>query len=97
MMQITMNGLEPVFIEKDQLTDSEIWLRDITIPKGQHLHIVAPSGSGKTSLIHFIYGLNSNYRGRIFYDTKEIREFSAEEFSTYRQRKISIVFQDLKF
>ena len=96
MMQIRMNGLEPVFIEKDQLADSEIWMRDIIIPKGQHLHIVAPSGSGKTSLIHFIYGLNSNYRGQIFYDSKEIRELSAEEFSTYRQENISIVFQDLK-
>lgn len=95
-MQIKIDGLEPVFIEKNQLTDSEIWMQEITIPKGQHLHIVAPSGTGKTSLIHFIYGLNSNYRGRIFYDSKEIREFSAEDFSSYRQTNISIVFQDLK-
>lgn len=95
-MQIRIDGLEPVFIEKNQLTDSEIWMQEITIPKGQHLHIVAPSGTGKTSLIHFIYGLNSNYRGRIFYDSKEIREFSAEDFSSYRQTNISIVFQDLK-
>lgn len=96
MMQVRFDGLEPVFIEKNQLTDSEIWNRDITISKGQHLHIVAPSGSGKTSLMHFIYGLNSNYRGRIFYDSKEIKDFSAEDFSAYRQRNISIVFQDLK-
>lgn len=96
MLQLRMDGLEPVFIKKDQLIDSEIWMRDITIPKGQHLHIVAPSGSGKTSLIHFIYGLNSNYRGQIFYDSKEIRQFSAEEFSSYRKKNIGIVFQDLK-
>ena len=96
MMQIRLKALEPVFINKEQLADSEIWMRDITISKGQHLHIVAPSGSGKTSLMHFIYGLNSNYKGSLFYDSKEIREFSAEEFSTYRQKNISIVFQDLK-
>lgn len=96
MMQINISGVEPVFIEKDQLKESQIWRHNISISKGQHLHIVAPSGSGKTSLIHFIYGLNSNYRGGIFYDTKEIKEFSPEEFSSYRQRNISIVFQDLK-
>lgn len=96
MMQINIDGVEPVFIEKDQLIESEIWSQKISIPKGQHLHIVAPSGSGKTSLIHFIYGLNSNYNGGIFYDSKKIKELSAEEFSCYRQRNISIVFQDLK-
>ena len=96
ILRIIIDGVEPVFIEKDQLKDSEIWSRNISIPKGQNLHIVAPSGSGKTSLIHFIYGLNSNYKGKIFYDSKEIKEFSSEEFSSYRQSNISIVFQDLK-
>lgn len=96
MKQIRIDGLEPVFIQKQKLQDSEIWMQEIILPKGEHLHIVAPSGSGKTSLIHFIYGLNSNYRGQIFYDSKEIKGFSAEDFSTYRQRNISIVFQDLK-
>ena len=76
--------------------DSELWSRKISISKGEHLHIVAPSGSGKTSLIHFIYGLNSNYSGGIFYDSTEIKTFSNEEISSYRQRNISIVFQDLK-
>ena len=96
MKQIRFDGLEPAFMEKSQLKDSEIWNKETIIPKGQHLHIVAPSGSGKTSLMHFVYGLNSNYNGQIFYDSKEIREFSAEEFSSYRQQNMSIVFQDLK-
>lgn len=96
MIQIRMDRVEPVFMEKDQLAESEVWNREISVLKGHHLHIVAPSGSGKTSLIHFIYGLNSNYRGGILYDTKKIKEFSSEEFSSYRQKNISIVFQDLK-
>lgn len=96
MKQIRFDRLEPVFMDQNQLKDSEIWNKETIIHKGQHLHIVAPSGSGKTSLMHFIYGLNSNYNGQIFYDSKEIREFSAEEFSSYRQNNISIVFQDLK-
>lgn len=96
MMQIRMKELEPAFIKKNKLSGSDIWLRDIAIPKGQHLHIVAPSGSGKTSLMHFIYGLNSNYKGQLFYDSKEIHKLSSEEFAVFRQKNISIVFQDLK-
>ena len=96
MRQISIEGVEPEFLEKFHFKDSEIWSRNISIPKGKHLHIVAPSGSGKTSFIHFIYGLNSKYRGQILYDSKEIRKFSAEEFSGFRQRNISIVFQDLR-
>lgn len=96
MMQIRMKELQPAFIKKNKLSGSDIWLRDIAILKGQHLHIVAPSGSGKTSLIHFIYGLNSNYKGKLFYDSKEIHKLSSEELALFRQKNISIVFQDLK-
>lgn len=94
--RISINGVEPVFIEKDFLKNSEIWSNKISVLKGKHLHIVAPSGTGKTSLIHFIYGLNSNYKGKIFYDSRDIKEFSSEEFASYRQKNISIVFQDLR-
>ena len=96
LMQIRMIGLEPVFLKKDQLDNSEIWKRNIDIPKGKHVHIVAPSGSGKTSLMHFIYGLNPNYNGQIVYGSRKAKNLSSEEISTYRQQNISIVFQDLK-
>lgn len=96
LKQIRLDGLEPLFIKKQAMQDSEIWMREVIIQKGRHLHIVAPSGTGKTSLIHFIYGLNTKYRGQIFYDSEEIKQFSPEDFSSYRQRNISIVFQDLK-
>lgn len=96
LSQIIINGVQPVFIDKEQLKDSGIWSQEISITKGKHLHLVAPSGSGKTSFIHFIYGLNSNYSGKIFYNSKNIKNLSAEEFSIFRQKNISIVFQDLK-
>ena len=60
------------------------------------MHIVAPSGSGKTSLMHFIYGLRKDYSGSIFYDDTDIKNLSIERFSSFRQNKISIIFQDLR-
>jgi ABC-type lipoprotein export system ATPase subunit len=96
MMQIQLRKVIPDYIEKEKRKNSEIWEQDLTINKGEHLHIVAPSGSGKTSLMHFIYGLRKDYSGAIFYDTAEIKNLSTENFSAFRQNKISIIFQDLR-
>jgi len=96
MMQIQLRKVTPDYIEKEKRKTSQIWEQDLTINKGEHLHIVAPSGSGKTSLMHFIYGLRKDYSGTIFYDNAEIKNLSTENFSSFRQNKISIIFQDLR-
>lgn len=95
-MQIQLREVTPDYIEKEKRIASQIWGQDISIKKGEHLHIVAPSGSGKTSLMHFIYGLRKDYSGSIFYDDTDIKNLSIEKFSTFRQNKISIIFQDLR-
>jgi putative ABC transport system ATP-binding protein len=96
MMQIQLRNLIPDYIEKEKRIASQIWSRDIFINKGEHLHIVAPSGSGKTSLMHFIYGLRKDYSGSVFYDNTDIKKLSTESFSAFRQKRISIIFQDLR-
>ena len=96
MMQIQLRNVTPDYIEKEKRIASQIWGQPISINKGEHLHIVAPSGSGKTSLIHFIYGLRKDYSGSVFYDDTDIKKLSTESFSAFRQNKISIIFQDLR-
>jgi putative ABC transport system ATP-binding protein len=95
-MQIQLREVTPDYIEKEKRVASQIWGQKISIKKGEHLHIVAPSGSGKTSLMHFIYGLRKDYSGSIFYDDTDIKNLSIEKFSAFRQNKISIIFQDLR-
>lgn len=95
-MQITLQKIIPTYFEKEQIGTSEVWGRDISFTKGEHIHIVAPSGSGKTSLMHFIYGLRNDYKGTILYQDQNIKRFSLEDFSTFRQKNISIIFQDLR-
>lgn len=95
-MQINLQQVIPGYIDEQQIKNSEVWGKNITIKKGEHLHIVAPSGSGKTSLMHFIYGLRKDYTGNIFYDDTNIKKLSTESFSSFRQNKISIIFQDLR-
>ena len=95
-MQITLQEIVPDYIEKENINKSQIWGKNISIEKGEHLHIVAPSGRGKTSLMHFIYGLRKDYTGLISYDDSDIKKLSPESFSSFRQKKISIIFQDLR-
>ena len=95
-MRIELRNVTPEYIEKENRAASQVWDKNLSIEKGEHLHIVAPSGSGKTSLIHFIYGLRKDYDGVIFYDDTNIKKLSTESFSTFRQKKISIIFQDLR-
>ena len=95
-MQINLQEIVPDYIAKENINGSQVWGKNITITKGEHLHIVAPSGSGKTSLMHFIYGLRKDFTGIILYDDTDIKKLSVESFSSFRQKKISIIFQDLR-
>jgi ABC-type lipoprotein export system ATPase subunit len=95
-MQILLQEIVPTYFERQQISGSEIWGKNISFTKGENVYIVAASGSGKTSLIHFIYGLRKDYDGTIFYEKESIKNFSLEKFSSFRQKNISIVFQDLR-
>ena len=96
-MQINLQGIIPDHIEIEKINGSQVWGKNLAITKGEHLHIVAPSGRGKTSLIHFIYGLRKDFTGSISYDDTDIKKLSTESFSSFRQNRISIIFQDLRF
>jgi len=95
-MQIQLQQVSPVFIEKEKVAGSGIWNGNISFNAAERIQIVAPSGSGKTSLIHFLYGMRKDYTGSILYDNADIAGFDAEQFATWRQKHISIVFQDLR-
>jgi ABC-type lipoprotein export system ATPase subunit len=81
---------------KEVLGNSHIWQQNIQIQAGSCNQIVAPSGTGKTSLIHFLYGIRSDFEGVIEFDSTSIQSFSVKQWSQYRTQKISIVFQGLR-
>lgn len=95
-MQIRLQQVHPDFVEKENTISSQVWGKDIIFNNEEHVHIIAPSGSGKTSLIHFLYGWRNDYEGNILYNNDNICEFDAERFALWRQQHISIVFQDLR-
>lgn len=93
-MNLILKNVVPQFIP--DTSRSEIWGSEIVVTKGEHIHIVAPSGSGKSSLIHFIYGTRNDYNGSICIGDKEIKNMTGEQTSLLRQKKLSVIFQDLR-
>jgi len=95
-MQLRIQQLLPVYFDEARKDSSDIWGKDLSFSKGEMIKIVAPSGSGKTSLVHFLYGMRQDYNGSILYGEKNIRQFGAEDFALHRKDHISVVFQDLR-
>jgi ABC-type lipoprotein export system ATPase subunit len=95
-MSIQLQQVLPEYFEKSRSAQSEIWGKDLQFSKGEYIKIVAPSGSGKSSLIHFLYGMRREYTGNILFGGKDIRQNTTEDFAGYRKDHISIVFQDLR-
>ena len=95
-MQITLQKNLPVFFNASDVAHSQIWNQQVIFEEAANTHIIAPSGSGKTSLIHFLYGLRNDFTGEIKYDGISIKNFDKEKKAALRQQTISIVFQDLR-
>jgi putative ABC transport system ATP-binding protein len=95
-MYLQLQDLLPLYFEESKKQTSEIWGKDLRFEKGEMIKIVAPSGSGKTSLTHFVYGTRSDYSGIITFNGNNTRQFSFENFASWRKDHFSIVFQDLR-
>ena len=94
-MDLSLQNVFPSYFESNGRA-SDIWKKSHVIRQGEYVKIVAPSGSGKTSLIHFLYGMRNEYEGNIHYDSRDLRSFDAEKFSELRKNDVSVVFQDLR-
>lgn len=95
-MQLQIQQLLPVYFPENRKDSSDIWGKDLVFKKGEYIKIVAPSGKGKTSFMHFVYGLRKDYSGTIAFDDADISEYSQEDFAGSRKNKLSMVFQDLR-
>lgn len=66
---------------------------DLTVKRGEFVAIVGSSGSGKTTFLNMVGGLDVPTGGEIIVDQKKIRELSDDELTIFRRRKIGFIFQ----
>ena len=96
MNEIKLEQVCPVYLEAEKISHSEIWNKELSFKQGEKIQIVAASGRGKTSFIHFLYGLRKDFTGNIKMNGTSINNMDAEALAKLRSNEFSIQFQDLR-
>lgn len=96
-MNITLREILPTPLrDKSMIKQSQVWNQAICFSKGEWIKVKAPSGTGKTTLVHIIWQLRKDFTGVVQYNGKDAATISPNEMAKYRQEKMSIIFQDLR-
>jgi putative ABC transport system ATP-binding protein len=66
---------------------------NLDVMQGQAVALVGPSGSGKSSLLMLIGGLEQASSGQIFISSKEIGVLNQSAMTTFRRKMIGVIFQ----
>ena len=66
---------------------------DLEVKKGSFVAIVGSSGSGKSTFLHLIGGVDTPTEGEVFIEDENIYKLSDIKRSSLRRRKIGFVFQ----
>lgn len=75
---------------------SGIWNTTVLFEKGKRYRISAKSGKGKSTLVSILYGLRSDYSGKVTWNNADISAFKPLKWAEIRQQQTGIVFQDLR-
>jgi ABC-type lipoprotein export system ATPase subunit len=95
-MDIHFNHVLPTPLSSIHPNENLLWNNSVILQQGKKVVVEAPSGRGKSTLIHLLFGLRKDYTGEILLDGQLISNFSKATWSAYRKDKIAIVFQDLQ-
>ena len=66
---------------------------DVEIARGDFVALRGASGTGKSTLLHLLGGLDSPNDGEIFFDGQNVSHFSDSELTHFRNRRVGFVFQ----
>jgi len=70
-------------------------LRGVTLDarKAEGIAIVGASGSGKSTMLHLLGGLEKPDKGEIVYGDRNIPDLDERDIALFRNRKLGFVFQ----
>jgi ABC-type lipoprotein export system ATPase subunit len=66
---------------------------EITIARGDFVALRGASGTGKSTLLHLLGGLDTPNAGEIIFDGQYLSRFADAELAHFRSRRVGFVFQ----
>lgn len=92
-MNIRLRSVVPRTIPKAVVESSEVWARELVWEEGDSILVEATSGKGKSTLLHLLYGLFSDYTGECLLENLPPAKWNR---SLVRSQTLSLLFQDLR-
>jgi lipoprotein-releasing system ATP-binding protein len=89
---LKVSGLKKIF-NKNGVEINVLRGIDLEIDHGDFITIMGPSGAGKSTLLHILGSLDKPTEGEIYFRGQNIKEFTEDEESKFRNEKIGFVFQ----
>lgn len=96
-MTLTLETVMPnPLTEKILKHSSDIWNKQISFGKNEWVFVQAPSGTGKTTLVHTLYGIRQDHSGLVKWDNIAIEKMHREDLAKLRTNNLSVIFQDMR-
>ena len=95
-MQLRCNHIIPAPLREHLPEASEVWNKEFSLRPAERVFFYAPSGKGKSTFIHILYGLRKDFEGEAYWDDQSVKVQSEAQWAAWRCNSLSIVFQDLR-
>lgn len=66
---------------------------NFTVEAGEYIAIMGESGSGKSTFLHLLAGVDKPSSGDIFIEDKNITKLNKEDLTIFRRRNIGVIYQ----
>jgi len=91
-LHLVATGITKVFLQGSRKVEVLRGI-DLEVRRGEMIAIVGKSGTGKTSLLQILGGLDRLSSGSIRYNGEELATKNDQELSQFRNRTVGFVFQ----
>jgi len=88
----TIRGLKKIYGEGSTAVHALRGI-DLDLPKSAMVVLLGASGSGKSTFLNIVGGLDEATEGQVFFEGRELTALSPSELTEYRRNSVSFVFQ----
>ena len=90
---ISVRGLTKTYSPDSDTPTLALEEVDVDFPRGQFTAIMGPSGSGKSSLLHCLAGLDSFDSGQVTVSGQDLSGLNAAQLTRFRRETVGFIFQ----